>query len=136
MKALYEDMSMPGHANKVLFKLSKRHWEYMGRHVPFRNFIYLFIFIFRATPMAYGSSWTRGHIRAAAIGLHQSHSNNRSEPHLWPPPQLQQCWILNPLNEARHHTYILMDTSWVLNMLSHNIFETLKDLECPGLDRS
>ena len=33
---------------------------------------------------------------------------------------LQQCWILNPLSEARNRTSTLMDTSWVLNLLSHN----------------
>ena len=33
---------------------------------------------------------------------------------------LQQHWIFNSLHEARDHTYILMDTSWVLNLLSHN----------------
>ena len=33
---------------------------------------------------------------------------------------LQQPWILNPLSEARYWTHILMDTSWVLNLLSHN----------------
>ena len=33
---------------------------------------------------------------------------------------LQQCWILNPLCEARDQTRILMDTSWVWNLLSHN----------------
>ena len=31
-----------------------------------------------------------------------------------------QLWILNPLNEARDRTCILMDTSWVHNSLSHN----------------
>ena len=32
-----------------------------------------------------------------------------------------QCWVLNPLNEARDQTRILMDTSQlVLNPMSHN----------------
>ena len=31
-----------------------------------------------------------------------------------------QHWILNPLSEARDQTCILMDTSQVLNLLSHN----------------
>ena len=34
---------------------------------------------------------------------------------------LQQCWILNPLSEARNWTCILTDTSWVLHPLSHNV---------------
>ena len=34
--------------------------------------------------------------------------------------RLQQWQILNPLSEARDQTCILMDTSWVLNLLSHN----------------
>ena len=25
----------------------------------------------------------------------------------------QQCWILNPLHEARYQTQVLVDTSWV-----------------------
>ena len=33
---------------------------------------------------------------------------------------LWQCQILNPLSEARNQTLILMNTSWVLNPLSHN----------------
>ena len=37
-----------------------------------------------------------------------------SQPHLW------QHQILNPLGEARDQTRIFMDTSWVLNLLSHN----------------
>ena len=32
----------------------------------------------------------------------------------------RQCRILNPLSEARDGAPILMDTSWVLNPLSHN----------------
>ena len=33
---------------------------------------------------------------------------------------LRQCWIVKPLSETRDETHILMDTSWVLNLLSHN----------------
>ena len=32
----------------------------------------------------------------------------------------QQLQILNPLNESRDQTHILIDTSWVLNLLSHS----------------
>ena len=32
----------------------------------------------------------------------------------------QQCWILNPLIEARDQTHVLMDTSRFCNPLSHN----------------
>ena len=45
-----------------------------------------------------------GQIRAAAAGLHHSHSNTRSLTHL---------------SEARDPSLILMDTSLVLNLLSH-----------------
>ena len=31
---------------------------------------------------------------------------------------LRQCWILDPLSEARDRTYIFMDTSRILNLLS------------------
>ena len=52
-------------------------------------------------------------IRAAAAGPHNSHSNIRSEPHLWPTPQLIVTWILNPLSKARDWTGALMDASWI-----------------------
>ena len=44
--------------------------------------------LLRAARAAHGGSQARGRIRAAAIGLHHSHSNSRSEPHLQPTPQL------------------------------------------------
>ena len=44
--------------------------------------------------MAYGNSQARGEIEAAAAGLHLSHSNVSSEPHLQPTPQLVA--MLNP----------------------------------------
>ena len=55
-------------------------------------FIYLFIYLFllfRVIPAAYGGSQARGQIGAIAVGLHHSHSNAGSEPHLRPIPQLK-----------------------------------------------
>ena len=43
--------------------------------------IFLYFLLFRAAPMAYGSSQDRGQIRAVAIGLHHSHSNAGSLTH-------------------------------------------------------
>ena len=50
--------------------------------------IILLFLLFRAGPMPYGSSQARGQIRATAAGLHHSHSNEESEPHWQPTPQL------------------------------------------------
>ena len=44
--------------------------------------------LFRTAPRAYGNSQARGQIGIAAAGLHHSHSNARSEPHLRPMWQL------------------------------------------------
>ena len=44
--------------------------------------LFFSFFLFRAAPSVYGSSQARGQIRAAAAGLHHSHSNAGSEPHL------------------------------------------------------
>ena len=49
----------------------------------FHFIILFFVFcLFRATPAAYGGSQPRGRIGAVAAGLHHSHSNAFSEPHL------------------------------------------------------
>ena len=37
----------------------------------------------------------------------------------------RHCWILNPLTEARDGTRILMDTSWVCSLLSHELCKPL-----------
>ena len=76
----------------------------------FKKIYYLFILRFRAAPAASRRSQARGQIRAAAAGLHRSHSHTRSEPCLRPTPQLR----------ARDGTHILMDSSQVRNPLSHN----------------
>ena len=51
-------------------------------YVGNKEMIIFFSLLFRATPAAYGSSQARGQIRAAATGLHHSHSNSRSKPRL------------------------------------------------------
>ena len=48
----------------------------------------LSFYLFKAAPMAYGSSQARDRIRAAAAGLCHSHINTGSDPHLRPTPQL------------------------------------------------
>ena len=69
--------------------------------------------LFRAAPKADGSSQVRGWIRATDAGLHHSHSNVGSEPHLWLHHSTQQHSILNPLSKVSDWTHILMETSWV-----------------------
>ena len=54
-----------------------------------------FFYFFRAAPTAYGGSQPRVQIRAVTAGLCHNHSNARSEPHLWPKPQLMA--MLDPL---------------------------------------
>ena len=58
--------------------------------VSFVLFCFLFLFFasFRATPEAYGGSQARSQIRATSASLCHSNSNSRSEPRLWPIPQL------------------------------------------------
>ena len=64
-------------------------WEisYVFRHIQ----SFFFFFFFRAAPVANVSSQAKGQIR-------DLHHNSR------------QCWILNPLSEARGWTSILMET--------------------------
>ena len=56
---------------------------------PSLTFLSFFLFcLFRATPLAYGSSHARGQIEAAVTSLQHRHSNGGSEPCLRPAPQL------------------------------------------------
>ena len=71
--------------------------------------MFLFIlFYFRATPVAYGGSQTRGPIGATAAGLHTA----TATPDLSHVCDLhhssQQSQILNPLSKARDQTPNLM----------------------------
>ena len=51
-------------------------------------FFFLFFCLFRAAPTAYGGGRARDWIGAVTAGLHHSHSNARSKPHLRPTPQV------------------------------------------------
>ena len=73
---------------------------------------FLFFLHFSATHVAYGRSQARCHIWAAVAGLRHSHTNTRTELHLWPIPQLT-AKSSSPMREARGWTHILMDTSQV-----------------------
>ena len=66
---------------------------------------------FRVAPTAYGGSQARDHIEAVAACL--CHSNARSEPPCDLHHSSQQCWILNPLSEARDGTCVLMDIRFI-----------------------
>ena len=70
---------------------------------------------FRATPVVYGSSQTRDQTGAAC----HSHSNTGSKPYLWHHSS-HKYRIFNSLWEAKDQTRILMDTSWVHHLLSHD----------------
>ena len=63
-------------------------------------------FFLMATPVAYGSSWAGGRIRAAASGLHHSRDNTGSKSHL--KPRLK--FVTTPLSKTRDLTHMLMDT--------------------------
>ena len=83
-------------------------------------FIYLFklFFALRAAPVAYGSSQARGGIQAATPSLCHSHSNTRSEPHLWPTLQLASNsrslthWARPRIKLASSWILVLFLTQW------------------------
>ena len=76
-------------------------------------FFLFFVFFFRATPTAYGSSQDRGWIRDVAAGLHHSHNNARFQLLCDLCHNSGQRQILNPLSKARDWTCILMDSSQI-----------------------
>ena len=73
---------------------------------------FLFFWLFRAVPEAYGGSQARGPMGAIAASLHHSHSHARSELLC----KLHSSWqrqILSPLSRARDRTLVLMESSQV-----------------------
>ena len=71
---------------------------------------YFYFFLFRAAPVAHGSSWARGPIRAAAKAYATATATQDLSCiyDIW--HSLWQHWILNPLSKARDQTHILTDT--------------------------
>ena len=72
--------------------LSHGSWNWLDIRFTF----FFFFCLFRAAPMAYGSSQARGWIGAVAASLHQSS---------WQHP------VLNPTSKAKDWTWALMDAS-------------------------
>ena len=64
-------------------------------------FIYCLFAFSRAAPAAYGGSQARSRIRAVTAGLHHSHSNAGSEPHLQPTPQLTATLDRQPTEQGQ-----------------------------------
>ena len=93
------------------WKLARRSVFYLSG--GWVGFCFFFFWLLRATPVTYGGSQPRGPIRAVAAGLHHSNSNARSESCLDLHPSSRQCWILNPLSEARNQTSILLGAGQV-----------------------
>ena len=75
--------------------------------------IFFFFLLFRATPTPYASSQARGRIIATAAGLHHSQAMPDLSCLCNPHHSSQQLQILNPLNQARDRTCVLMDASQI-----------------------
>ena len=102
-------------------------------------FIYLFVCLFMAEPVAYGPK-DRGQIGATAAGLYHSHGNMGSKLHLWPMPQLAGslahwaslrmepassqtlCQFLNPTRSSTRAILVSMFLFKIQNQISYLTF--------------
>ena len=69
---------------------------------------FFFFFFFNTTPAAYGGCQARGQIRAAAEACITATATVDLD---YICNSLWQCWILNPLSEARDQNCILTETT-------------------------
>ena len=92
-------------------------------------FYFILFYYFRAAPEAYGSSQASGQIGAVAVA-YAAVTAMTDPSHICDLCcSLQQCQVLNPLRKATDQTHILMDTGWVLNLLSHSGNSELGDFK-------
>ena len=85
-----------------------------------KNFFHFYFFLLVAAPAAYGTS--RAGVKSELQLWAYATATATPEPSRicgWHHSLWEHC-ILNPLSKARDQTRILMDTSQVLNLLSHN----------------
>ena len=79
-----------GSGQRALSELKRA--DHANVFFPSPSFFFFFFFLsfclFGSALMVYGGSQARGPIRATPAGLHHSHSNATSKPHLQPTPQL------------------------------------------------
>ena len=73
---------------KCIYEIAGENYEYLRVFCCFFLFVCFFFVFSKAAPVAYGDFQARGLIEAAAVGLHQSHSNKGSKLRLRPTPQL------------------------------------------------
>ena len=75
--------------HKFCFRISESVSSFVYMYIYVYIYVYIYILSFsRAAPTAHRGSQPKSPIGAVATGLHQSHSNAGSEPHLWLPSQL------------------------------------------------
>ena len=100
----------PGHSGESI-----KSWPLVRRETSciFEGFFCFFLlFVFWATPAAYGSSQAGGQISFSCQPMPQSQQHQ-----IWDVCNLhrnsKQCQILNPVSGARDWTCVLMDTNYI-----------------------
>ena len=88
---------------------------HLGRYSAFKSyqsrillyFPYFFFFLFIAAPAAHGSSWSRGQIRTAVEDNTTATATGDLSCICDLSFSLRQCWLHNPVSEAKDRTHIL-----------------------------
>ena len=88
--------------------------QYPHQYLLFSIYTFFWSCLFRAAPVAYGGSQARGPMGATAIATQDLRPVCDLHHSSW------QCWILNPLSEARDRTPNLMVPSWIRWALCHD----------------